>query len=793
MRKKIVFLGLIAVLLSCGNGKDSQTAFTQKATENAIVDEMTEQRIDSLYEKMSIDERVAQLQCMYMEELFDSNGKLDTDKCSKLIPFGIGHIPQFAGNSVDKPENLRNKVLVLQQWLVNNTPNGIPALFHEEMLSGFCMKGSTIYPQQIGQACSFNIELASLKTRQTASVARQMGGFLALSPMVDVIRNPYFNRLEESYGEDSYLSAALGTAFVCGLQEGGLKKGVPACSKHFLGYGGGAEATEQELYEEILLPHETMTRVAGSKVIMPGYHEINGTYATVNSVLMNEIMREYIGFNGMFVTDYGAMDQPLIDEDPLKRASMAINAGIDVEFQNRKNFKYLPQAIEKGLVNEKTLEDAVKRVLRLKAAVGLLDKNPQFCTIGDISLDTPEERRTAYDIASQSVVLLKNNDVLPIKGGKKIALVGPNANSMWAMLGDYTYPSMNLFWRNIDLGNINNQVITLHEGITSRMPKGCSVEYECGIDWVEKADVSLKGGGDIRAFWLDKSRRISHPDVINLDKALSIATNSDIIVAAMGENPLLCGENRDRGGLRLPGEQESFVRKLIQTGKPIVLVMFGGRAQVIGDLADKCSAVIQAWYPGEEGGNAVADIIYGNINPSGKLSVGYPKEELNENICYNNNLGMDKRLQWPFGFGLSYTEFQYSNLKVDKQISTTDEMIHLCFDVTNSGKVDGDEIVQIYISPDSHSQLLKPIKLSGFARVSLKAGETKTMNFIMSPQQFGYYNQKSWHIKTGDYQIKVGASSVDIRQKATISLTGEQNDMTLRDVYFTELTSITNK
>jgi beta-glucosidase len=239
--------------------------------------------------------------------------------------------------------------------------------------------------------------------------------------------------------------------------------------------------------------------------------------------------------------------------------------------------------------------------------------------------------------------------------------------------------------------------------------------------------------------------------------------------------------------LRLPGKQEEFVRQLIATDKPVVLVIFGGRAQVIGDLADKCAAVIQAWYPGEEGGNAVADIIYGNVNPSGKLSVGYPKVELNENICYNHSEKMDSRLQWPFGYGMSYTDYDYSNLKVDKSASTDDELFNISFDVTNSGNRKGDEVVQLYLSPTNKAQPLKPIKLVGFGRVSLKPGETKNVRFIMSPQQLGYYADKKWHIAPGDYQIKVGASSAEIRAIDTISLTGDIVELPLRTVYFSEI------
>ena len=268
-----------------------------------------EQQVDELYERMSQEERIAQLKSMYMDNLFDEQGRLDTAKCRELIPYGIGHFSQFCMQQPRDPNELRDRAAAVQDWLINNTPNGIPALLHEEVLSGVNTLGATIYPQQIGQACSFNPELAELKTRQTSTALRKMGGILALSPMVDVCRTPSFNRLEESYGEDGYLSAVMGVAFINGLQQGNLKKGVGACSKHYLGYGGGGDADEKELMEEILLPHEAMIRLAGSKCVMPGYHAVHGTKCVANSEILQDILRDYVGFDGMVVSDYTAIDQ----------------------------------------------------------------------------------------------------------------------------------------------------------------------------------------------------------------------------------------------------------------------------------------------------------------------------------------------------------------------------------------------------------------------------------------------------------------------------------------------------
>ena len=581
-----------------------------------------EQQVNELYNKMSQPARVAQLRSMYMDELFDEQGRLDTAKCRQLIPYGIGHFSQFAMQKPRDPNELRDRAAAIQDWLINHTPDGIPALLHEEVLTGVNTVGATIYPQQIGQACSFNPELAELKTRQTSTLMRKMGGVLSLSPMVDVCRNPSFNRLEESYGEDGYLSAVMGTAFVRGLQQGDLRKGVGACSKHYLGYGGGGDADEKEMMEEILLPHETMIRLTGSKVVMPGYHAVHGTNCVANGEILNDILRDYVGFDGMVVSDYTAIDQLPDQPDEVHKAAAAINGGNDVDFPRGVDYAHLQEALDQGLVKPEVFERAVKDVLRHKFRSGLFDKDAYLYSKEQITLDTPEERQTAYDIATQSVVLLQNDGTLPLSNVKNVLLTGPNANSMWAMCGDYSFPAMTYFWKMITEDLDHPHVVGLLEGMNAHKPEGMNIMYSRGCDWTEEIETKFAVGGDERAWeYAMLHRKVDAGEKADKQEALDMAKDCDVIIAAMGENVMLCGENRDRQGLRLPGKQEQYVEELIKTGKPVVLVMFGGRAQVVSGLAERCAAVIQAWYPGEEGGNAVADILYGKVSPSAKLSV----------------------------------------------------------------------------------------------------------------------------------------------------------------------------
>jgi beta-glucosidase len=753
-----------------------------------------EQLVDDLYGKMSQEERISQLRSMYMDKLFNEQGQLDTAKCRELIPYGIGHFSQFAMQKPRDPNVIRDRVAAVQAWLMNETPHGIPALCHEEVLSGVNTRGATIYPQQIGQACSFNEDLAQKKTSQTGIALRKMGGVLSLSPMVDVCRTPSFNRLEESYGEDAYLSAVMGTAFVRGLQQGDLSTGVGACSKHYLGYGGGGDANEKELMEEIIMPHEAMIRLAGSKVLMPGYHAMRNTKADStkincvgNAWILQDILRGYLGFDGMVVSDYGAIDQLSDLKTPVEKAAAAINAGNDVDFPHGANYQHLQDAIDQGLVKPEVLERAVKDVLRHKFRSGLMNKQPYLYSTEDIKLDTPEERQTSYTLATQSVVLLENNGVLPIKDAKNILLTGPNANTMWAMCGDYAFPAMSFFWKKVSEDLDHPHIITLLEGMKARKTDNTNILYSRGCDWTEEIETKFSELGDERAWEYDiLHRKVDAGEKADPTEALRLAQQANVIVAAMGENVMLCGENRDRQGLHLPGRQEQFVEALLATGKPVVLVVFGGRAQIISRLAKRCAAVIQAWYPGEEGGNAVADILYGRVSPSGKLSVSYPNTEVYEPLCYNYAIEKDPRVAWPFGYGLSYTTFEYSDLKIDSTATTTDQSLTLTFDVKNTGNMRADEIAQLYLSPTSSDQPLRPIQLQGFVRVALESGQAKSVKVKLYIEQFGFYDQRQWIVRPGNYIVKIGASSTDIKLQKQVTLTGKQVCKPLREYYFSE-------
>lgn len=771
MNKKVLFLFLGFVPL------------LGVAQNRPFADKELQRQVDEVYNRMTVEERTAQLFGIRPSEVME-NGKFSVEKCRKKYPHGFGHVCQFACGLDLDGNALRDFVKQVQFYLMNETSAAIPAIFHEEAISGFAAKGATVYPQQLGLSCTWNPELARRKTFETAKAMRAVGATFALSPMIDLIRTAHWSRIEESYGEDSYLTAAMGAAFVEGLQGCDWRTGVAACTKHFLGYGGGSRLPWKEIYEEVLFPHEVAFRHAGCKVTMTPYGRFRSEMAVCSDTLINKILRNGLKFDGLVVSDYGAVGYLSQNDTALlkKTAVEALNVGNDLEFPSNSNYRYLPELLEKGLVDREAFETSVKRALMLKAKLGLLDKDARLWNEGHIDLDPVEARKTAYELACQSVVMLKNDGILPLDiEGRKVALIGPNANAACCMVGDYTYQSMRFFWWGGKIDAHNPEIITLKEALGRRV--GGALGYERGCEWSRPGEVKLGWGGDPRVRQLTLGL-VETQDDTDWQRAIRLAEGSDVVIAALGENPALCGEARERNSIRLPGEQENLLRALIATGRPVILVMFGGRPQVIGNLADSCAAVLQAWYPGEEGGNAVADILLGNVCPSGRLSVSYPMNESRASYCYNNG-EKSADVAYPFGYGLSYTDFECSDLYVPREVKTSDEKLHISCKVKNVGARVGAEVVQLYLSPRS-GQPLKPIQLKGFARVELEPGESRRVEFVLSPEQLAYYTDKGFYmIEPGRYEFMVGASSEDIRQRGLLTLTGQAVKADLRTHYLT--------
>ena len=752
-----------------------------------------ENKVNALMATMTIDEKLAQITGTRIRELME-DGVLSLEKCREHIPNGIGHFCQFSsGQSLD-PEELRDLVREIQHFLMTETRSKIPAIFHEEAITGFATQGATTFPQQIGMGCTWNPNLVERITNSTKQNMRAAGATFALSPMLDLSRTAHWNRHQESYGEDAYLTSKMGVAFVKGLQGDDFKTGIAATVKHFAGYGT-KNNDEKTLYEEYLMPHEACIKIAVAKSVMPSYGTYKSLPISVNPTMLDRMLRREIGFDGLVVSDYGAINMVYKKykqaPDLMTAGVMALNAGVDIELSTPTTYPQLKEAISKGLISENEINNAVKRSLIMKAKLGLLDKNLQIGKDGALDFDPPEFRKLAYEAASQSIVLLKNNGILPLQSDvKKIALVGPNAATTQGLLGDYTYQAMRAFWKSAEYDPLNPKLITLKEGLSNALGKSVQIEHERGCEWSEplEAKINKDGFGDDRIGRLKllTVKGLPQPDFQN---AIKIAKESDVIIAAVGENISLNGEGRWRNGIGLPGEQEAFVEALLAIGKPVVLVLFGGRQQVIDKLEGRCAAIINAWFPGEEGGNAIADVLTGKVNPSGKLCVTYPNSQIEEEVNYQNGYDKFNYPLYPFGFGLSYTSYKYSDLKIKKEANLTDDRFPISFYLENTGENDGTEIVQLYVSPVDNKATIKPIQLKGFQRVFLKSGEKKKVTFNVSPQQLVQYKNQKWIVEADSYCFKIGASWTDIRLQGNIKVEGK--DLILengRQVFFTENT-----
>ena len=746
-------------------------------------------RVEAIMAEMSLKEKIAQIQGIRPTELLE-DGKLSLDSCHKKIPNGIGHMCQFSSSFTMEPEELRDFVREVQHYLMTETRLKIPAVFHEEAITGFSTKGATTFPQQIGIACSWNPEMATRNALSTRNNMKAVGANYALSPMLDVIRTAHWPRIEESYGEDPYLTSTMGVAFIKGLQGDDFKSGIAATTKHFAGYGANT-SNEKDFFEDYLMPHEAAIKAANVKSVMPSYAAYKGVPDVANAELLNGILRGKLGFDGITVSDYHSIDHVYgkwEQASSYKEAGvMALKAGNDLEFPLPNTYEFLPEALEEGLITMEVIDAVVKRSLIMKVKLGLLD-NPVFGVEGDLDFDPPANRKLAYEAACQSIVLLENNGILPLKVDeiKDIALVGPNSDNVFCLLGDYTYQSMiTYFWGKI-FDPESPRIVTIIDGLKNKLGNKATIHNERGCDWTEPLgtliDPNSYGGGELGTAKKNILSRVAQPD---FEKALSIAKESDVIIAAVGENTYLCGENREREGIRLPGEQELFVQKLIETGKPVILVITGGRQQLVDKFSGQCAAIIQAWFPGEEAGNALADILLGNVNPTAKLCVSYPKDESEVEMNYQHGY-KEAQPQYPFGFGLSYTTYAYSDFHMPTAANINDASFSISCVLENTGQVDGAEIVQLYVSPVDESSSMDAIQLKGFKRVNLKAGEKKAVTFEVSPQQLMQYLGENWKVEAGKYEFKIGASSVDIPLSGIIELQGEDMVLEGRNVFFSK-------
>ncbi len=741
-----------------------------------------EQRADDLLSRMDLDEKVVQLGGIWaMQLLVDC--RFSTERAAQLIKNGIGQVCRVGVGTTLEPEDIRTYVNDLQRFLVENTRLGIPALVHEECLDGFMAKQATIFPQAIGLASTWDPELV----REIATTIRghmlSVGVRQGLAPVLDVSREPRWGRIEETYGEDPYLIAALGVAYVKGLQGDDVSQGVVATLKHFAGYGkaeGGlnlapADIPARMLREVYLYPFERAVKEAGALSVMNAYNEIDGIPCVASHELLTRILRHEWGFKGIVVSDYFAVIQLQrfhhTAASPEEAALQALGAGTDQELPTPDcmNDKF-KQLIRDGKFPLELIDNAVRRVLKLKLMLGLFDR--PFIQEGSIKkvFDTPGNRDLALKAARESIVLLKNEgDLLPLKRNiKRLAVIGPNAHSPRNQLGDYTYPAQaqlmgmtayslecQLPHEEVQADRMTVPVVSIFDGIRKKASGKCKVRYAAGCDIT----------GDSRE---------------GFEQAVRAARSVDAVIMVMGgksgQTPeCTCGEMRDRTTLTLPGVQEALLKEVYEAGKPVVLVIIDGRPLSLGWIAEKIPAIIEAWLPGEEGGSAVADVLFGEFNPCGKLPVSFPRSVGQLPVYYGLKPSGGQSQYWgeyvdsctgpmyEFGFGLSYTDFRFTNLEIDPPQIKGKMTVRIGADITNTGETAGVEVVQLYVN-DVVASVSRPVKqLVGFQRLQLDPGETRRAEFELPIDALAFYNgQMDRVIEPGVFKVMMGRSSSDI-------------------------------
>lgn len=718
-----------------------------------------QEKVEDLLSKMTLEEKIAQLGSIPSGKLVE-NGKFSKEKARELLKNGIGQITRVAGYAERDPVESVEIINEIQKFLKEETRLGIPAIIHEECLSGVMTKGATTFPQAIGMASTFDPEDIQKMTSIIRKEMKAFGVHQGLSPVLDIPRDPRWGRTEETFGEDPYLVARMAESYIKGLQGEDWKEGIIATAKHFTAYGiseggrnlGPARVSERELREVFLFPFEVAVRKANVGSLMNAYHEIDGIPCASSKFLLTKVLREEWGFKGFVVSDYSAIEMlhtfHKVAKDLKTAAIKALEAGIEIELPDVKCYgEPLLSAVKEGAISMSVIDTAVSRVLRAKILLGLLEDNIYVdpSKIKDV-LDNPEHRAFARELARKSIVLLKNDRILPLsKEIRSIAVIGPNADSTQSLHGDYSYTS--------HIAGVSDGVrtVTVLEGIKNKVSSGTTVFYAKGC---ELNSESREG----------------------FSEALDIASKSDVIIAVMGENSGLfkrgiSGEGNDRIDLNLPGVQRELLKALKELGKPIVLVLTNGRPLSITWEKENMSAIIEAWYPGEEGGNAIADVIFGDYNPGGKLPISFPKDVGQIPVYYNRKpsafseyLTIDTKPLFPFGYGLSYTTFEYSDLEIKPEVILPGGYVDISFKIKNTGNMAGDEVVQLYIH-DEWASVERPVKeLKGFKRVHLEPQEEKRVTFRLFMDQLAFYDEAMrFIVEAGTFEIMIGSSSEDIR------------------------------
>ncbi|MBN1922108.1 MAG: glycoside hydrolase family 3 C-terminal domain-containing protein [Anaerolineae bacterium] len=758
----------------------------------------TPNRIDDLLSRMTLEEKLAQLGSCWMNEL-QTEGALDPVKMQQYLHLGIGQITRPGGRTTLPPLVLAQTTNQLQRYLIKETRLGIPAILHEETCCGAMVREGTMFPQPIGLASTFQPALAQAMTTVIRRQMLAIGARQALAPVLDLARDPRWGRIEETFGEDPTLIAHFGVAYVRGLQSDSLKKGVLATGKHFIGHSasqGGLNCAPthlgwHELYELYFAPFQAVIDEADIATIMNSYPELDGEVVAASRRILTGLLRERLGFEGLIVSDYEAIQMihsyhkmaPTLE----RAAALALQAGIEVELPTTVCYgKLLQQALEAGEVELESINQAVRRHLEMKFKLGLFE-NPYTDENRVVEIySAPENRTLARDIARQSLVLLKNEQLLPLdRSIGTLAVIGPNAHSGRVFLGDYSYASQ----RELAAVQVEHAttlptdlmtgapVLTVLEAVRALANPATQILYAPGCDNLD-------------------------PDRSGIAEAVHLAQQADVVLLVLGDRSGLlphcsAGETRDSASLRLPGAQNDLAQAILDTGKPVIVVLINGRPYAIPELAARADAILEAWLPGEEGGIAIAEALFGEINPGGKLPITFPRSVGQVPIHYNHKPSamtsnwygdyVDESVKplYPFGHGLSYTTFTYELLSITPAQATAGETVTIGLQVTNSGARRGDEVVQLYVH-DEYASVPRPVKeLKGYSRLTLDPGECRTVLFHLPANQLAFYNHDfDLILEPGRIEVLLGSSAEDIRLHGTLEITGSERMAVGRRIFF---------
>ena len=738
----------------------------------------SKKRLKDLLSRMTLAEKAAQMMCVWQQKadtLVDGRGRFDLTKARNSFKegHGLGQVgrPSDAGGGLNAraTAELTNDI---QKFFIEESRLGIPVIFHEECLHGHAAIDATSFPQPIGLAATFNAELVEALFTMTAKEARVRGAHQALTPVVDVARDPRWGRVEETYGEDPYLVSRLGMAAVRGFQGDASftdKTRVIATLKHFVGHGqpesgmncAPANVSLRVLRETFLFTFREAIKKAGAISVMASYNEVDGVPSHANRWLLRDVLRKEWGFDGFVVSDYYSIwelhHRPethghFVAKDKREACKLAVVAGVNIELPEPNCYLHLVDLVRQGELKEKQIDDLISPMLLWKFKLGLFD-DPYVDPIeAEKVVGCDEHRQLALAAARETITLLKNeNNLAPLdlRKIKSIAVIGPNANR--SLLGGYS--------------GVPKQEVTVLEGIKQKVGDGVEVLYSEGC--------KITVGG---AWHIDEVIP-SDPDEDRrqIKAAVKIARQAEIIVLAIGDNEQTSREAwnlkhmGDRASLDLPGRQDELVKAMLATGKPVVVFLFSGRPPSINYLAENVPVIFECWYLGQETGRAVADVLFGDYNPGGKLPITIPRSAGHLPAFYNYKpsarrgyLFDDVSPLYPFGHGLSYTTFKLKNLRLEKTKIKKHGSTRVFIDVTNTGKRSGTEVVQMYIR-DTVSSVTRPVKeLKGFQKVSLKPRETKTVALDITPESLAFYDiDMNYVVEPGDFEIMVGNSSRD--------------------------------